>query len=396
MYRTSPIIPFVLLAATMLRCGSSSPGEKGCQPGEDCLDAGPDASGPPRDVFDQAGDAVADVRSDLAIPPPDATADQAGDAVVDGKADLATPGPDAVGEARDAHPDLHQGGDAEKDTPMMADDGADRDANHPDDGDQTADGASADGAGMTNDGGSDRADLDRLAQLCLDTGGTIETAECCSDLPDFGNLCNYGVNPRCSCAPEASHTVKVCKCPGEGQCFAPEPTSLSSRTGCISCPALNSCNWCDGNALPQVELGCPLYWHCANGINPCSTYKCGDCESCTQCQAGERCLDDGLCWPSDPFSVTGVYRLAGTNPSMLDLTLATPTYCVVDGYQFYVLLLGGKRITDPSDWKSWAGTVPQPDDKVTITGIIVSAFEGSFAGQHDYREIELQTLELVQ
>jgi hypothetical protein len=393
MSRNSPIVLFVLLAATVLGCRGSSTSENRCLRGEDCLDAGLDESRPPTDVFDQAGEALVDVRSDLAIPRPDVIGDQAGETLVDVRSDLTVSRTDAIGEARDAGADLNQGGDAERDTPMAGDAGAARDTNPPDDGDQTADGA--DGAGTTMDGKLDGPALDPLAQLCLDTGGIIETAECCTELSDFGNLCNYGTNPRCSCAPEASHTVKVCKCPGEGRCFAPEPWSLSSSTGCVSCPALNSCNWCDGNALPQVELGCPVYWHCANGVNPCNTYKCGDCESCTHCQAGERCLDDGLCWPTDSFSVTGVYRLAGSSSSMLDLSLATPAYSVVDGSQFYVLLLGGKRITDPSDWTGWAGTVPQPGDKVTITGIIASAFEGSFNGQHDYREIELQTLSLV-
>lgn len=52
-------------------------------------------------------------------------------------------------------------------------------------------------------------------QACLDSGGTVEMASCCTTTSDFPNLC---VNGACDCSTEDSHEVKTCNC-GEGKCF---------------------------------------------------------------------------------------------------------------------------------------------------------------------------------
>ena len=50
---------------------------------------------------------------------------------------------------------------------------------------------------------------------CLETGGTISTANCCQSSSDFPNTCLIGA---CGCAPEYSHQVSVCVCPDD-MCF---------------------------------------------------------------------------------------------------------------------------------------------------------------------------------
>jgi hypothetical protein len=50
---------------------------------------------------------------------------------------------------------------------------------------------------------------------CLETGGTISTANCCQSSGDFPNTCLIGA---CGCAPEYSHEVSVCVCPDD-MCF---------------------------------------------------------------------------------------------------------------------------------------------------------------------------------
>ena len=52
-------------------------------------------------------------------------------------------------------------------------------------------------------------------QACIDSGGTVETASCCTTTGDFPDLCVVGA---CGCSAENSHEVKVCNC-GEGKCF---------------------------------------------------------------------------------------------------------------------------------------------------------------------------------
>jgi len=50
---------------------------------------------------------------------------------------------------------------------------------------------------------------------CLEAGGTVTTASCCESAEDFPGNCAIGA---CGCAPEYSHSVKICNC-GEGKCF---------------------------------------------------------------------------------------------------------------------------------------------------------------------------------
>ena len=52
-------------------------------------------------------------------------------------------------------------------------------------------------------------------EACIASGGTVTTASCCLSVDEFPNLCTIGA---CGCAPEYSHTVKICDC-GEGKCF---------------------------------------------------------------------------------------------------------------------------------------------------------------------------------
>jgi len=54
------------------------------------------------------------------------------------------------------------------------------------------------------------------AQICIDSGGTVTTSQCCTSTNDFPDDCAIGA---CGCAPEYSHEVKVCNC-GEGKCFS--------------------------------------------------------------------------------------------------------------------------------------------------------------------------------
>jgi len=50
---------------------------------------------------------------------------------------------------------------------------------------------------------------------CVESGGTVSTANCCQSSGDFPNTCLIGA---CGCAPEYSHEVSVCVCP-DGTCF---------------------------------------------------------------------------------------------------------------------------------------------------------------------------------
>jgi len=51
-----------------------------------------------------------------------------------------------------------------------------------------------------------------LEQVCVDSGGTVNTALCCKSTEDFPNLCLIGP---CGCSPDNSHEVKICDC-GDG------------------------------------------------------------------------------------------------------------------------------------------------------------------------------------
>lgn len=50
---------------------------------------------------------------------------------------------------------------------------------------------------------------------CTDSGGTVDTANCCLSTYDFPNNCRTGA---CGCSSAHSHEVQVCNCP-DGQCF---------------------------------------------------------------------------------------------------------------------------------------------------------------------------------
>jgi hypothetical protein len=52
-------------------------------------------------------------------------------------------------------------------------------------------------------------------QGCIDSGGTVSTAPCCSTAPDFPDTCAIGA---CGCAPEFSRGVSICDC-SVGRCF---------------------------------------------------------------------------------------------------------------------------------------------------------------------------------
>jgi eight-cysteine-cluster-containing protein len=49
-------------------------------------------------------------------------------------------------------------------------------------------------------------------QACIDSGGTVTTANCCESASDFPNSCLIGA---CGCASEYSHEIKTCDC-GDG------------------------------------------------------------------------------------------------------------------------------------------------------------------------------------
>ena len=53
-------------------------------------------------------------------------------------------------------------------------------------------------------------------QGCINSGGTVSTAPCCSGVGDFPDTCGIGA---CGCAPQFSTDVSVCNC-GTGKCFS--------------------------------------------------------------------------------------------------------------------------------------------------------------------------------
>jgi hypothetical protein len=46
-------------------------------------------------------------------------------------------------------------------------------------------------------------------QGCLNSGGTVGSAMCCTGTGDFPNTCGIGA---CGCGPDASHEVRICNC----------------------------------------------------------------------------------------------------------------------------------------------------------------------------------------
>jgi hypothetical protein len=70
-------------------------------------------------------------------------------------------------------------------------------------------------------------------QGCLDSGGTVTTASCCADTPQFPDTCTVG---SCGCAPEHSVAVDLCSC-AAADCFdraqhacVPRPCELAAIT----------------------------------------------------------------------------------------------------------------------------------------------------------------------
>lgn len=55
----------------------------------------------------------------------------------------------------------------------------------------------------------------RLLDSCVSSDGEVSTASCCNSTEDFPNTCLVGA---CGCAPDNSKQTKVCECP-TGQCF---------------------------------------------------------------------------------------------------------------------------------------------------------------------------------
>jgi len=47
-------------------------------------------------------------------------------------------------------------------------------------------------------------------KACLDSGGSVNTADCCQTASNFPNNCLIGA---CGCALEYSHEIKICECP---------------------------------------------------------------------------------------------------------------------------------------------------------------------------------------
>ncbi len=82
------------------------------------------------------------------------------------------------------------------------------------------DGGTQDAAADASDAASDAAPSDAatdggFAELCVSTGGTVSTAQCCKNTTDFPSTCTVGP---CGCSPQNSHTVQTCNCP-TNKCF---------------------------------------------------------------------------------------------------------------------------------------------------------------------------------
>lgn len=111
--------------------------------------------------------------------------------------------------ATDAGPDgSAQDGSAQDGS---AQDGSAQDATTSDASDAATDGKAGDAGSDAADGAVDAG----AAALCVSTGGTVGTAQCCKNTTDFPNTCTVGP---CGCSPNNSHTVATCQCPGT-QCF---------------------------------------------------------------------------------------------------------------------------------------------------------------------------------
>lgn len=67
------------------------------------------------------------------------------------------------------------------------------------------------------------------ARSCTDSGGAPEVGLCCRSVGNFPDTCTVGA---CSCPPEGSHEVAVCRC-GEGQCFDGSRCVPMAEYGCL-------------------------------------------------------------------------------------------------------------------------------------------------------------------
>lgn len=73
----------------------------------------------------------------------------------------------------------------------------------------------------------------------------------------------------------------------------------------------------------------------------------------------------------------------------MNVCIDVSAYAVVKGTQHFLLLVGGKRLTDAADWGTWSGPVPTPGDTVTIEGIVTAGYRNNPRGGLPYRELEL-------
>jgi hypothetical protein len=140
-------------------------------------------------------------------------------------------------------------------------------------------GPPADGAAAVRDGGRDAgadgegagaATFKELMDLCLATGGTLQTRLCCPEVPAFPSTCGTDV---CVCRSQDSTTLLSCAC-GEGRCFSPERGCTGPVTPCT--PGMDyTCN--ESPAISSILGRCTpdRKCVCASGstLNP-ATGKC--------------------------------------------------------------------------------------------------------------------------
>jgi hypothetical protein len=149
----------------------------------------------------------------------------------------------------------------------------------------------ASGSGGGGGGGSTGAKSDALASsdatpladLCLSTGGQVKSQLCCGSVSDYPNSCVPGP---CGCAPENSHTISVCDCPGT-TCFTPT-LGCTPTAGADASPA-GDAGRC--TAQPGLDASCigtvpPHYFACV-GSPPSA--------SCVLVAIGD--MTDGYCCP---------------------------------------------------------------------------------------------------
>jgi hypothetical protein len=108
------------------------------------------------------------------------------------------------------------------------------------------------GGGSGSDGGKPdiavSPDAQELAALCTQTGGQLDTMQCCSSVGDFINTCIVG---GCSCAPSLSHAIVICACPYG--CFMPEYGCLGPSRVCTA-GADQTCN--DDLSISSIRGKC--------------------------------------------------------------------------------------------------------------------------------------------